>query len=92
MEAETNNMEAKERDIKIAAKLYRDIAKGLFKDEYHDRIEPYKQLIAAVMKENNIGEFQAVILISQSKTYLENPMSQMLFMSAAVELIEPSKQ
>ena len=81
-----------EKQIKIAAKLYecRDTAKRLFKDDYFERIEPYKKLIQAVMKANNIGEIPALLKISQTETYQENEVGQMMFIAAVTELMEPS--
>jgi len=37
-----------------------------------------------------LEEIPALLKISQTETYQENPMGQMLFMAAVVELIEPS--
>jgi len=78
--------------VQMAAKLYecRDIAKRFFKDEYKTKLEPYTHIIKAVMKANNLEEIPALLKISQTETYQENPMGQMLFMAAVVELIEPS--
>ena len=42
------------------------------------------------MKANNLEEIPALLKISQTETYQENGMAQMMFMAAVVELIEPS--
>lgn len=42
------------------------------------------------MKANNIDVIPALLKISQTETYNDNGMTQMLFMAATVELIEPS--
>lgn len=83
-----------EKEIKIAAKLYecRDAAKGFFRGEYKEKLEPYKRLITAVMKANELSEIPALLKISQTYTYQDNAMGQMMFMAAVVELIEPSEE
>jgi hypothetical protein len=81
-----------EQQTKIAAKLYqcRDTAKRFFKDEFYTKLEPYKALIKTVMAANKLEEIPALLKISQTETYSENAMAQMMFMAAVVELIEPS--
>jgi len=83
-----------EKQIKIAAKLYecRDTAKRFFREEYAEKLKPYISIIKAVMKANELDELQAILKISQTETYQENGMTQMLFMAAAVELMEPSEE
>ena len=78
--------------VQMAAKLYecRDTAKRFFCEEYAIKLQPYKDLIFAVMKANNIDVIPALLKISQTETYNDNGMTQMLFMAATVELIEPS--
>ena len=78
--------------VQTAAKLYecRDTAKRFFRDNYAEKLEPYKDLIQAVMKANDLEEIPALLKISKTHTYQDNPMAQMMFMAATVELIEPS--
>ena len=82
-----------EQQIKIAAKLYdcRKTAKRFFKEEYQTKLEPYTDLIKETMMENNLEELPALLKISETLLYHDNPMAQMMFMAATVELIEPSK-
>lgn len=79
-----------EQLIKISAKLYncRDTAKRFFGDKYFEKIKPYKDLIQAVMKANDLEELPALLKISKTHAYQENAMGQMMFMAATVELIE----
>lgn len=76
----------------MAARLYecRDTAKRFFREEYKAKLELYTYLIQAVMKANNVDEMSALLIISKTETYQEEPMRQILFMAAVVELIEPS--
>jgi hypothetical protein len=80
-------------EVQVVAKLYecRDTAKRFFGQEYKKKLEPYTHIIKAVMKANNLEEIQALFKISQTETYQENPMGQMMFMAAVVELTEPSQ-
>jgi len=78
--------------IQTVAKLYdcRDTAKRFFKEEFKTKLEPYTHILTHVMKANNENELKALLRISKTNTYQDNAMSQMLFMAAVVELIEPS--
>jgi len=78
--------------VQMAAKLYecRDTAKGFLRDDYKTRLQPYTQLIKAVMKANSLEEIPALLKISETETYQESGFVQMMFMAAVAELIEPS--
>ena len=82
-----------EREIKLAAKLYRcrDTAKQFYKDEYNEKLRTYKNVINAHMKKFNIDVLPSVLEICSFESVRDNGMAQMLFMAAAVELIEPSQ-
>jgi len=77
-------------EITIAAKLYEcnDTAKKFFRDEYPEKIKFYKEAIGRVMKDHNCDTLQAVIKISKLPSMVDNGMAIMMFMSAAVDLIE----
>lgn len=84
-----------EQHIKMASKLYecRDAAKSLAKmqgENYKEMLNPYSDIITKVMKANNLKHIPALLKISETKTYQDNGTTQMLFMAALVELIEPS--
>lgn len=89
-----SNKEPMEKQIKIAAKLYecRDTAKRFLREEYAERLKPYIAIIKAVMKANQLDELEAILKISKTETYQEDGMRQMLFLAAAVELMEPSEE
>jgi len=82
-----------ENPIKMAARLYqcRDTAKRFFRDEYQEKLKPYTHILSAVMKANNLDEIPALLKISETHTYQDNAMGQMMFMAAVVEMIEPSE-
>jgi hypothetical protein len=82
-----------EQQVKMAAKLYncRDTAKKFFKDEYKSRLDPYTHILKQVMQANSLEVIPALLKISETEMYKENGMAQMMFMTAVVELIEPSK-
>lgn len=86
-----------EQQIKMAAKLYecRDTAKSLAKmqgEDYKEMLKPYSDIITKVMKANNLKHIPALLKISETKTYQDSGMAQMLFMAALTELMEPSAQ
>ena len=83
-----------ETQIKIAARLYeyRDTAKRFFREEYAEKLKPYNELIKQVMKANNLEVLGAILKISETRTYLEDGMVQLLFLAAAVEMMEPSEE
>lgn len=85
-----------EEEIKLAAKLYRcrDSAKSLAKindTNYHEMIKDYMDIIKAVMAKEKLHPLQALLVISETKTYQDSGMNQLLFMASVVEILEPSK-
>jgi len=78
--------------VQMAAKLYecRDTAKSFYRNEYKTKLQPYIRIVKEVMKANNLDSIPALLLISKTETYQESGMTQMLFMAAVVEIIEPS--
>lgn len=78
------------KQIEIAAKMYRcqDTAKGLYKADYTEKIKPYRNVIAGYMKAHKCCEIEAVLGICQDDVIKENGIMVMLFMAAAVELVE----
>lgn len=79
--------------IKMAAKLYEchESAKLLFKDKYPGKISWYKQVIITWNKKHGTDTLKSVIDICQSSDTVKNDgVAIMMFMAAAVELIEPS--
>lgn len=84
-----------EEQIKMAAKLYecRDSAKSLAKmqnKDYKQMLEPYTVIIDKVMKANKLDHIPALLKISETQTYQESAVTQLMFMAALVEMIEPS--
>lgn len=85
-----------EKEIKIAAKLYecRDTAKSLCKMQGHNFWElakPYIEIIESVMACHEIEHIPALLEISKTKTYQADGVTQMWFMAALTEMLEPSK-
>jgi hypothetical protein len=82
-----------EQEIKIAAKLYqcRDTAKKLFKDEFNEKISWYKEKIIKAKEDLNMDVLETVLELCNIPSVKENGMALMLFMAAAVEILEPSK-
>lgn len=76
--------------IQIAAKMYdcQDTAKKLFKDEYPDKISWYVTTLRGVMEKEKLGELKAVLFVSELDSVKDNGMAIILFMAAAVEIIE----
>ena len=85
----------KELEDTITTKLYesRLQAKAFFNDKYQETVKPYKDLIAVVMKANNIKELPALIKIQNNSEFFKtNAMAQLMFVAATVELIEENYQ
>lgn len=78
--------------IEIAAKMYKcqTSAKALFGDEYKSRVQVYKNLIEAHKKKFGLEDLHATMELCSLPSVAENGMAVMLFMAAAVELIEPT--
>lgn len=82
-----------EKQIKIAAKLYqcRDTAKRFYRDEFQDKIEPYKEWIRKYMAKSGKDELSSVMEICEVDEIKEKGgFAIVMFMAAATELIEPS--
>lgn len=79
--------------IRIAAKLYecQETAKKLYGDEYKDKMKWYIDTLNKYAKLNKTDTLKAVISICKKSPIKENGMAVMLFMAAAVEVIESSK-
>ena len=80
-----------EKEVQIAAKLYecRDIAKRFFRDEYSEKLRTYKNIIEGHQKEFNLDVLPSVYEICSLESVRDDGMIIILFMAAAVELIEP---
>ena len=80
-----------EKQIKVAAKLYefRDTAKRIYGDEYHEKIKPYMDLIKEATGDKEV--LPVVMEMSKHETIQYNGILQMLLWAAAVEIIEPSE-
>lgn len=78
------------QEIEIAHKLKqcRDAAKKLHGDDYHENLKPHKALIETVMYNNDLEEIPALLKISETNTYQDNTVLQMMLMAATAELIE----
>lgn len=85
-------MNPSERDVKMAAKLYkcRDSAKSLYGEEYQKKLTTYKNFIQIHMKKNKLDVLPSMIEICGLDSVKNEAITQMLFMAAAVEMIEPS--
>ena len=68
----------------------RDTAKSFFGEKYKEKIKPYMLNLKKVMEANNIEEIPAFLKISETSHYKEDGMTQLMYISAVVELIEPS--
>ena len=81
-----------EQQVKLAAKLYqcRDTAKRFFRDEYEAKLKPYRNIIEAHQKKFNLEVLPSVLELCSFESVRDNGMATMLFMAAAVEMIEPS--
>lgn len=82
-----------EKQIKVAAKLYecRDTAKRFYRNEFKDKVDPYKKLITRYMDKTGKSVLISVLEICEIDEIKEKGgFVIMMFMAAAVELIEPS--
>lgn len=82
-----------EQQIKLANKLYecRDSAKLLYREQYHEKVQWYKDVINNAQKKWNKDILQSAIGLCKLPQIQENGIAVMMFMAAAVEIIEPSK-
>ncbi len=82
-----------EQQIKLAAKLYRcrDTALQIYGDAYLETLQPFIRRIKDRMSIKGCDGLIAVLDLAKSIKGMENEvMATMLFMAAAVEMLEPS--
>ena len=71
----------------------RDTAKSLAKlknVDYKEMLKPYTEIIEKVMQATKLDYIPALLEISKTKTYNDDGMTQLLFMAAVTEMIEPA--
>jgi hypothetical protein len=87
-------MTATEQQVKMAARLYqcRDAARKLYGNEYKSKVKWYIDTIEKCKKDHDTNTLRAVLALCNLPSVKENGMSTMLFMAAAVEIIEPTKE
>ena len=68
----------------------RDTSKSFFWEKYKEKIKPYMLNLKKVMEANNIEEIPAFLKISETSHFKDHAMTQVMYISAVVELIEPS--
>lgn len=80
------------QQIEVAAKMYKcqTTAQKFFKEEYQAKIKPYQNIIQAHQKKFNLEVLPSVLELCSFESVRDNGMAVMLFMAAAVELIETS--
>jgi hypothetical protein len=64
--------------------------KSLFGKEYHDKLKWYMEKIDSHAETRNLDTLKAVLELCEMPSVKENGMAVVLFMAAAVEILEPS--
>lgn len=80
-----------EQNIRIAEKLYecRDSARFLHGEKYKEKIQWYKDVICNAQKKWKKDVLNTVTELCKMSSVEDNGIFIMMFMAAAVELIEP---
>lgn len=80
------------QQIELAAKMYKchDTAKKLFGEEFKDKISWYTELINKYSQQKEKDILPSVVDLCNLDSVKENGMAMMLFMAAAVEILEPA--
>lgn len=81
-----------EQELKLAAKLgrCRESVKRFYGKEFQNKIQPYKQLIAEIAKDKNVGELEAMTILCKDEVIKSHGWVVLQIMAACVELIDPS--
>lgn len=79
--------------IIIAAKLYKsqESAKFLHGKDYEEKIKWYKEQLQEISQEKGITILEAVIIACEVPVIQSSGTAIMMFLAAAVEIIEPTK-
>lgn len=80
-----------EEHVEIALKMKecRVTARKLHGENYEKKLQPYKDIISLVQKANNFDVMQAIHKITQTDELWKKKGVQVMFLAAAVELIDP---
>lgn len=81
-----------EQQIRMASRLYecRDSAKFLFGSQFQQKIEWYKAIILKWNKDRKTETLKTVMAICELEVVRGDGVAMMMFLAAAVEIIEPS--
>lgn len=79
-------------DIAFDLQRANKIVKSFFRDEYPEKIKPYKHIINETIKANNIEALPALLKISETEMFKDNEFSQIFFFSATVDIIYESSK
>jgi hypothetical protein len=79
--------------VLIASKLYEchDSAKSLYGADFKSKVQWYVDVILKWNEQRKTDTLKTVLAICQTETVSGNGMAMMMFLAAAVEIIEPSK-
>jgi uncharacterized membrane protein len=82
-----------EKQIKLAQKLksHRETAKSFYGKEFHEKIAPYILCIKNYSEKHGTETLKSVIDICSTEEIKGHGFQTIMFMAAAVEIIEPSK-
>lgn len=73
---------------------YREIVKQLSKaqgQDFETLILPYTHILRQTMAVNNVSEIPAMRIIAKTTSYQESLLSQMFFIAACVESLDPGE-
>lgn len=78
--------------IKIAAKLYKcqESAKFLHGCDYEEKIKWYKDQLQQISKDRKVEILEACLIACEVPVIQSSGTATMMFMAAAVEIIEPT--
>jgi hypothetical protein len=84
---------ATEQQVQIAAKMYetRDAMKRLRGDKWTADFRELSGFIRRAMEQWGIGELSASLRLCQTKELEHEPLTHMMLVAAAVEMVEPSE-
>lgn len=74
--------------LDITQKIWkcRETARRFHGENYQAKVKPYVDTLKHVMKALQLDVLAAVLKVSETELYQESPMTQMMFMAAAVEI------
>lgn len=68
----------------------RETIRHFWGEKYDEKIQPYKNIILAVMKKHSIKAIPALLMVAKTEAFESGPITSAMFLTATAEIIAPT--